>query len=329
VFEQIALSVELSLTEGKAPPTEFRLFKAGKNKTLKGEFIYSSRSQKDCAEFAAELDRPLAIDYEHASLNAAQAIDPKKAGEAAGWFSVEARKDGLWATKVEWVDDAAALLTARKFRFFSPVVTFDKATREVTGVINAALTCNPATMGQTPLVASVTTQEPRPMKLIASLVSLSADATEEAIASAVTKLTDERALLLALTGKGSVAEASGTIAAWKSGSEQAAALSARVAELEGVQKSAEVLSLLEKASAEGKVAPAQKDLLIKMGNRDVEELKAFLSAAPKLMPTASKEPAAGSTVVVLSAEDTQVAAMLGVKPEDVAKRKTAMASSVG
>ena len=332
MHERVALSIQLSLGADGALPSEFLLFSAGLNRTMKGDVKYTPASKKAVASFAADLGRDLMIDYEHASLDADKAPDPAKAGEAAGWFSVDARDDGIYAVNVTWTDDAAARLKARKYRYFSPVIFRDAKTREITGVLNAALTGNPATKGQMPLVASATTTQEQPaMKILTALAAisslkLSADATEELAAQRVEKLADEHQLLLAATGKTSVAEASAAISAWKSDAEKVQALSARLAQLESEKSKGEVLSLIKAAQAEGRVAPAQVPLLEKMGARSVDELKEFLSAAPKLTPgkEPAKEPSNGSSVVVVSDADKTVALQLGVKLDDLAKTKAAV-----
>lgn len=324
--ERIALSIELTATAEGKPPSEFRLFKPGKNKTTKGTFIYSEASEKACAEFAAEMGRELMIDYEHASLRAEHAIDPAKAGEAAGWFSVDARKDGLWATNVSWTDDAAARLSARKFRYFSPVITFDTKTKEVTGVFNAALTGNPATLGQTPLVASATTQE-KPMLKLAALVSLAADATEDAIAVKVEKLRDERELLMAATGKSTVAEATSTIAAWKSGAETATVLTAKLAQAEASAKQAEVDAVVKKAVEDKKATPAMVATLTSMGLRDLTELKSFIEAMPRVVGAPAQQKASTEGSTSLTAEELQVCKLTNTKPEDFAKTKARLAAA--
>jgi hypothetical protein len=149
----LALSIE-ALAEAGELPREFRLFKAGLNKTLKGDLIYNARSAKACAEFALSRGIESVIDWEHASLAAKEARDPAEAGKAAGWFTVSARADGVFATNVTWTPRATAALRAREYRYFSPVVLFDDESRELTAVVNAALTNNPATLEQEPLVAS-------------------------------------------------------------------------------------------------------------------------------------------------------------------------------
>jgi hypothetical protein len=149
----VALSLE-ALTEAGELPREFCLFKAGTTRTLKGDLIYSGRSAKACAEFSSSRGIECVIDWEHASLAAKEAKDPAESGKAAGWFSVSARADGVYAAKVSWTPRATAALKAREYRYFSPVVLYDEETREITGIVNAALTNNPATLEQAPLVAS-------------------------------------------------------------------------------------------------------------------------------------------------------------------------------
>lgn len=328
-FAQVALAIELLNADGGTTlPTEFRLFKSGKNKTSKGDLVYSKQSAVDCAEYQEELGRDCVIDYEHASLNASSAIDPARAGEAAGFFRVEPREDGLYAANVSWVDDAAARLTARKFRYFSPVVYFDPKTKEITGIFNAALTNNPATRDQEPLVASTTTAdiapEIPPMKNLLVALALAVDATEADALSRVEKLKTENTLLLAATGKTTVAEASGTIAAWKAGADKAAELSTKLEALEGATKKFEVEAIVKKAVEEKRAAPAQVEVLTRMGLRDVAELKAFLEASPKLLGEPAKQAAAGAggdTLASLSAEEKAILKQTGIDPAEYLKSK--------
>lgn len=322
--ERASLSIELLSAEAKEPPKEFRLFKLGKNRTLKGDLVYSERSAEEVAQFQAELDRDVVIDWEHASLKASEAVDPAEAGKAAGWFRVEPREDGLWATNVSWTEKAAAKLAAREFRYFSPVVFFDPKSKEITAVFNAALTGNPATMAQEPLVASITTPEEEPtMKLIAAALSMPVEATEAQLSSAVEKLKEDKALLLAATGKATVAEASGAINAWKEGAAKAEALSAELDALKAKATEAEVLSTIEAAKKEGKVAPAQVELLKKMGTRSLDELRAFLAAAPKVLPAQKSEPTSETSVVLsgLSEVEKKIIELTGVSAEEFAKAK--------
>ncbi|WP_413164973.1 phage protease [Escherichia coli] len=94
------------------------------------------------AELAAQLvaqvaarTTPFVIDYEHQTL---RAVNNGKPAPAAGWFSqVEWREGaGLYATGVEWTDNAAAMIAAGEYKFISPVFCLQQARRSA-----GAVTC--------------------------------------------------------------------------------------------------------------------------------------------------------------------------------------------
>lgn len=91
------------------------------------------------ADLIAELKKsgkPILYDYEHNSLWGDSV--------AAGWITelVYVAGRGLFA-KVEWVDDAAAAIAKKKYRYSSPLFYYD-ATGRVTQLVSVALTNNPA-----------------------------------------------------------------------------------------------------------------------------------------------------------------------------------------
>lgn len=324
----LSIALESLAAAGQPLPTEFRLFAAGTSDTSKGEFRYTERSVRECAAFNARRGIDCVIDWEHASLFAKYAPNPAEAGKAAGWFQVEARTDGLFATNVSWTKAGSSALSSREFRYFSPVILFDEETHEITAVINAALTNNPASFGQKPLVASQAPdehpkhQEPKPMlkTAIIAALALSIDTTDNQAIAALEQLkrekenaSREREQLLSLTGKSSVSEASGVIAAWKASADQVASLSAKLSEFETRSKASEVKGLVDAALKDGKATPAQAEMLTAMGTKDIEMLKGYLSVAVKVLPTPASAPGGAPVeTVLLSAEDKEVAALFGV-----------------
>lgn len=145
-------TVRVRLAAGKTPPTEFRLFVAGANKTSHGTFVFDDIAAQSVMAAYAEHAVDLAIDVEHGMLDGASP-DPT-ARDARGWFRLELRDDGsLWAVNVRWTDDGAARLTERRQRYISPAFTVDGDGR-ITSVINAAITSTPATHGAPALVAA-------------------------------------------------------------------------------------------------------------------------------------------------------------------------------
>lgn len=308
------------------PPTEFRIFKAGENRTRKGVYLFEAkdaeRVMQKCAEFGADYS----IDYGHSMFSIFGSADPAEQNKAAGWFKAELRAGDLWATDVTWTPLAQEKLKAREYRYISP--TFNRSEDgHIEELLNVALTNIPATNGLRPLVAStqspsvVPTGETMDPKLIA-LLGLSATATVQEALAAIQALQakgQSAETLLALTEKKSAAEAAGVVMAWKVGAENAAKLAAKVEELEAKEKGAEVKALLDAAVKEGKVAPAQREHLATL---PTETLKAFLSAAPKILPkdgAGVKEPKDGEDATQLSKEDMEVAKLMGTDPKKLAK----------
>ena len=65
----------------------------------------------------------LVIDYEHQSLQCAGNGAP---APAAGWIGkLEKRENGVWATELEWTEDARKFIEGKQYRYISPVIIFD------------------------------------------------------------------------------------------------------------------------------------------------------------------------------------------------------------
>lgn len=151
------------MPDGDTPPTEFRIWKWGENKTLKGTVVLDEKSAKAVIDAYREHGVELAIDYEHQTFNAEENGKP---APAAGWFTPEVREDGLWATAVRWTEQAAGYLKAREYRFFSPVALLDAKTRRPVRLMPMALTNWPATNNLEPLVARAPHETPKQEKRV-------------------------------------------------------------------------------------------------------------------------------------------------------------------
>ncbi|MFC0349695.1 phage protease [Undibacterium danionis] len=95
---------------------------------------------------ASNSQNRLVIDYEHQTLNAEKNGLP---APASGWFKqMEWREgEGLFATDVEWVAKAAAMIKEKEYRYLSPVFAYSKVTGEVKKILHVALTNTPALDG--------------------------------------------------------------------------------------------------------------------------------------------------------------------------------------
>jgi len=341
MMNRATLSIELDAA-GKAPPTEFRIFAFGEIETTKGTFKFDGSSAKAVMSKVADWGNDYCLDYGHSMLSFFT-VDPAESMKAAGWFKPELRNGELWASKVQWTDKAAAMLSAREARYVSPAFNYDED-GAIVELVNVALTNIPATKKQPPLMASragEADKNPKKEKSMSKKISLvicgalglSADADDASILAKLSALqararvADDlekadaatEAKLNALTGKTSFGESLGVVQSWKDSAATVVTLSTKIVELEQKGRETEVLTMVELGVKEGKIAPAQKEMWLERGKKDPEFLKGFLSTASQVVPGkegAAQEKAKGTTVE-LSAEQKKAAEKLGIKDPDV------------
>ena len=300
------------------PPTEVRLFRPGANDTEKGVFHFTPDSARLVMEAAARWQNEYSFDYEHQALQ-----HPPVEAPAAAWYRLEVRDtpDGpeLWAVGIRWTDRALERLRAREYRYISPAFVTDED-GQIVEFVNVALTNLPATRNLPALVASRTNpptgaagarKEGR-MKALMRTLGLTEDASEAAALEVVTTLTAHREVVQHLAREvPEGADLLGTVLAWRDGAARTEALAARTTELEAeIEKrdrdteAAEVERLTAQGLTDGKMTPASRDALLKAltdanGRVDPARLRAYLDAAPRVVPTsatAAKEPARGVNV---------------------------------
>ncbi len=94
----------------------------------------------------------LPIDYEHQTLGGSYA-SPNGQAPAAGWIKriISQPTVGLFA-EIEWTEQAKEMLTAKQYRFLSPVAIIRKSDRKLVAIHSAALTNKPAIVGMTPII---------------------------------------------------------------------------------------------------------------------------------------------------------------------------------
>lgn len=346
----MALAALLLPTEGGAP-TEFRILRAGANKTEKGEFLFDAEAAE--AVMAAYLAKGLGkvqIDYEHQSM-----VAPPGGGDAAkpaaGWFKPEVRAGELWATEVAWTARALAMLApaagAPEYRFFSPVLRFDEDTRRIRSLKNLALTNDPAMDELHPLVAATARKEDAMTCESCTALTTRLTASEEECKAlkaklsgfevkdkdkdaAMTSLSGVRDKMVALTGQATEAGALGTIEAWKKDAAEVAQLRTDRAKEVETTLTAEMKTVLDAAETAGKLPPAMRALEEKgalafgggkVSKEGVEYLTAKWGAAPKIVndKPATEKP---TQTAVLTAEDVRIAKLFGNDIKDVEKFKT-------
>lgn len=117
-------------SDGSSAPEWIHIAPAGKVVARDGrEFDFAG-------PITAEL--PLLLDYEHASEM------PNGSTRAAGWIEeLASRADGIWG-RVRWTAQGASDVASLSYRYLSPVLVADKASRAVSRIVSVALTNTPA-----------------------------------------------------------------------------------------------------------------------------------------------------------------------------------------
>lgn len=322
VLDENQVKIEVLLNSSGQPPSEFRIFKAGANDTSKGVFNLSADGIMSCLDCAQKHGNELCVDYDHAMFSAL-AVDPAQAKKAAGWFKL-AQKDGdLWAVDVRWTPKATEMLASREYRYISPA--FKSINGEITEVINVALTNLPATHNLTPLMASQTHTEEEDMKTL--LTALHVEAEADAL-SKIAALQEAEVSLLSACEVKTTSEALGKVMAWKSAAAQFEKLSQDMAELKAAQHKAAVEAIVGEAVKSGKATPAQSEVLLSMGMKDIDMLKAFVDASPVLAPAEKTQGDANKTAIHLSQEAVEIARMFGNDPKSLAGAEVRVADEI-
>jgi phage I-like protein len=330
-----ALTIDL-LADAAAdsePPKRFRILKQGTFETSKGIFKFTKASASKVEASAKKYGNDFAIDYNHA-MHFIFAPDPAEGGKAAGWFNAKVNDGELWAEDVRWTPKADKMLRDREYRYFSPTIRHSQ-NGEIEELLSVALTNTPATYGMNPLMASqllgaasAQPNEGQQMETLLTLLGLAKNASEAEAVSALTKMMAALTELSTLTGQKEADGILGTVKAWKVGSEQAVALSQKVANLEETAKKAESDVLISKAKTDGKLPPAMETFARTLSG---EQLKTFLAALPtQAVAQAPAQPPTGGVAgsVQLTAEEIQVATLMGTPLETVAKAKARAAGIV-
>lgn len=259
---------------------------------------------------------------------------------ARGWIvELQARADGIWG-RVEWTTEGKSLVEGKSYGYLSPVFTHTpKAPFQVQKMLRVALTNDP----NLSLTALHSNSLENSMDIVAlrKALGLPETADETAILAAITASHTASTSQAALMNR--VAEAIG-VEATAEGEALVTALQAKLkpvgtVEAENAELKATVSSLnsrletfittnaqeravstVDAAIAAGKIVPALRDHMISRHSKNPAEVDAEI----KLMPSINagglgnrQPPANGETA---TAEELNVASMMGVDPEAFKKQ---------
>ena len=131
-------------------PGEFQLLPYGQIE-IEGEepAVVDEEGARSLIEDFKRRGNDMVIDYEHQTLGGGQA-------PAAGWIKsiTDKGKDGIHVV-VEWTEKAKEYLKNKEYRYFSPVMWIEKATRRVVKIENVALTNFPKVNNLKPIIAKM------------------------------------------------------------------------------------------------------------------------------------------------------------------------------
>lgn len=136
----------------------------------------------------AEFERrgnDMVVDYEHQTLDG-------KVAPAAGWIKeLKYERDKGIMARVEWTQKAREYISAREYRYFSPVFYARKSDGRVCKINNVALTNAPRTNNLRPIVAKTLNEEQiknMDITKVIELLGLAADATEADVLAKISEL---------------------------------------------------------------------------------------------------------------------------------------------
>lgn len=181
------------------PPKEFRIFRAGLNRTEKGDFTFDAESARKVISDFKTRGVDGVIDLEHLSNDDEH---PNYDPDARGAYQLAVRGGELWAVSVSWTPDGEKRIKEKRQRYISPTFYYDKDGR-ITGLHNIAICANPATHNIAPLIAAskksglkiaalaVEVSKMEELKKIAAQLGLGEDATLEDVLAAIDALKQE------------------------------------------------------------------------------------------------------------------------------------------
>lgn len=317
--------------EGK-PPDEFLIWRYGaidfawdNGDTLRINFSPTMAAAIVEASLEGQTGGDLHIDYQHRT---DIPVDNSPA-PAAGWFRLEARSDGLYATNVKWTDKAANMLSSREFRYFSPVfyVTDNKT---IVSIAKLSLTNEPATKGLLPLVASsdsgsvaqfaqqpynagrgiMETAENSNMSALGAVLSLGDSASLDAIVSEVQRL---KAVEAAFT------DAKGRLSA----------LETEVSALKLAQAVAQAGAIVDEALKDHKITASQRQFWLDYAKTNPEGARAYFASATPIIPATIENISSQSGNTMGDLEVKRIAQQLRLTDDDIKLGKERLGGKYG
>ena len=321
---------------GATAPTEILILKYGKNYFRTGldkfSFDFNEKNADAIIKEFSEKGIDLNIDYEHQSLE-------KKEAPAAGWGKELVKtSEGLVLKMKEWTSKAKKYIEDKEYRYFSPVVLFDK-NLQPSRLFNVALTNTPLMDNINALIASETfnfLNKPTNLKLnkgngkmiqklmmaLGMAVAFSEKPKEEQEAGVMSRVKELLSSqedvkgFLAMHEKPDFNSVTGMI--------QSMIPADKFNELQNKLVKRDAGEALALVMGEGKIADNFKGWALAFAEKDLEGFKEWSKNAPVVIPNSTgtgQKTAEKGGVVAFSESEEHVFNSCGLSVEDVKKYK--------
>lgn len=300
-----AATGEVGLVDG-APATRIKIMPIGelpmRGPAFGGAGPYRVRDRAHAEQIVAatrdffgEADMPADFDHQMAF-----AVKPGVGGQAkaAAWIkpaNITAEDDGIYANQVEYTAAAAQALSAREYRYISPLFTVadngDVAMIKNFGFVNIGAIRLPA-------VAAGVSEDHDHMELtaLAALLGLAEDATADDVAAAIGSLktagkpdTSSIAVAAGLAVDADLPTIAAAVAAMRTGGAPDPTKFVPIEQLESVSAKLTMLTderaerVVAAAIESGKLAPAAKHWGLDLFKKDEVSFNTWLSHAPQVV----------------------------------------------
>lgn len=277
----------------------------------------------------------MVVDYEHQTLKAEESGE---AAPASGWIERASLRYepgvGILGA-IDWTPRAAQMIAGGEYAYLSPVFLYSPADGEVLLLRHVALTNAPAldlpqVALRAGLVTDFSTEEEPQMNLLQQLLAslgLAKDTSEADALAAVAALKAKADQVDGLAAKVAALSSQAPDPAKFVAVEVMADLQAKVAALTSQVNGDKVTQVVEAALTAGKLLPAQKDWALGLGKANLAALTEYVEKTPAIaalggMQSEGKEVGKGAPAA-LTADETKVAAQLGLSAEQFAAGKAA------
>lgn len=298
----LALCFDMTSAEVVDQSVWLPIFPAGEFEGVDGRLWVNDNPDQVVASFTVK--RP--IDIEHSTHIKGPKGEP---APAVGWvLQLQNRSGEIWGM-VEWNSEGQEMLEKKEYSFYSPAFKHTKS-GQVVSLASIGLTNEP-NMSDLPALNREDTQMPLPVELTQAL-GLGADADTASALTAINTLKADHQLAMNRANAGPDLTKFVPKETFDLAMNRATTAEAKVKETE----EAKLAALVDGAIAEGKIAPANKEMFLGMCRADggVEQFKAFVQSAP-VIADASKVKTATEQAGELSKEELAMCRAANVKPE--------------